>query len=135
MNDIRLTRQLGGHAHIGMISAVFVSMTVMISNDTINQIREFIAERDWRQFHTPGNMAKSISIEAGELLECFQWSDEARDGDWEHVHEELADVMIYCIQMADVIGVNLDEIIQSKMAKNAAKYPVEQSKGSSAKAR
>ena len=85
--------------------------------------------------HTPGNMAKSISIEAGELLECFQWSDEPRDGDWEHVHEELADVMIYCIQMADVIGVDLDEIIQSKMAKNAAKYPVEQSKGSSAKAR
>ncbi|RYQ45693.1 nucleotide pyrophosphohydrolase [Bifidobacterium pseudolongum subsp. globosum] len=109
-------------------------MTVMISNETINQIREFIAERDWRQFHTPGNMAKSISIEAGELLECFQWSDEPRDGDWEHVHEELADVMIYCIQMADVIGVDLDEIIQSKMAKNAKRYPVESSKGSSSKA-
>lgn len=110
-------------------------MTVMISNETINQIREFIAERDWRQFHTPGNMAKSISIEAGELLECFQWSDEPRDGDWEHVHEELADVMIYCLQMADVIGVNLDEIIQDKMMKNTARYPVEPSKGSSAKAK
>ena len=109
-------------------------MTVMISNETINQIREFIDERDWRQFPTPGNMAKSISIEAGELLECFQWSDEPRDGDWEHVHEELADVMIYCIQMADVIGVDLDEIIRSKMAKNAKRYPVESSKGSSSKA-
>lgn len=62
-------------------------------------------------------MAKSVGIEAGELLECFQWSDEPRNGDWEHVYEELADVMIYCIQMADVLGVDLDEIIRSKMAK------------------
>lgn len=79
-------------------------------------------------------MAKSVGIEAGELLECFQWSDEPRDGDWEHVYEELADVMIYCLQMADVLGVDLNEIIRSKMAKNARKYPVEASRGSSAKA-
>ena len=96
--------------------------------------REFNDERDWHQFHTPDNLAKYVCIEAAELLECFQWSDEPRDGDWEHVYEELADVMIYCIQMADVLGVDLNEIIRSKMAKNAKKYPVEASRGSSAKA-
>lgn len=106
----------------------------MIPEDTINEIHQFITDRDWRRFHTPGNMAKSISIEAAELLECFQWSDEPRDGDWEHVHEELADVMIYCIQMADLLGVDLDEIIRDKMKKNTKKYPVEPSKGSSVKA-
>ena len=75
-------------------------MAPMISDDTLRMIHQFSADRDWQQFHTPANMAKSVSIEAGELLECFQWSDEPRDGDWEHVCEELADVMIYCIQMA-----------------------------------
>lgn len=69
-------------------------------------------------------MGKSVSIEAGELLECFQWSDKPRDGDLGHVYEELA----------DVLDVDLDEIILSKMAKNAKKYPVEASRGSSAKA-
>lgn len=91
----------------------------MISDDTLRMIHQFSVDRDWQQFHAPANMAKSVSIEAGELLECFQWSDEPRDGDWEHVYEELADVMIYCIQMADVLGVDLDEIIRDKMAKNA----------------
>ena len=96
----------------------------MIADDTIHMIHQFSADRDWEQFHAPANMAKSISIEAGELLECFQWSDSPRDNDWEHV-----DVMIYCIQMADVLGVDPDVIIRDKMAKNAKKYP----KGSSEK--
>ena len=109
-------------------------MAPMISDDTLRMIHQFSVDRDGQQFHAPANMAKSVSIEAGELLECFQWSDEPRDGDWEHVYEELADVMIYCIQMADVLGVDLNEIIRSKMAKNAKKYPVEASRGSSAKA-
>ena len=109
-------------------------MAPMISDDTLRMTHQFSADRDWRQFHALANMARSVSIEAGELLECFQWSDEPRDGDWEHVYEELADVMIYCIQMADVLGVDLDEIIRDKMAKNAKKYPVEASRGSSAKA-
>ncbi len=112
----------------------FATMAPMISDDTLRMIHQFSVDRDWQQFHAPANMAKSVSIEAGELLECFQWSDEPRDGDWEHVYEELADVMIYCIQMADVLGVDLNEIIRSKMAKNARKYPVEASRGSSAKA-
>lgn len=96
----------------------------MISDETLAQIRRFIAERDWERYHTPANLARSISIEAGELLECYQWSDEPRDGDLGHMNEELADVLIYCIQMADLLGVDLDEIIRDKMRKNAVKYPV-----------
>lgn len=106
----------------------------MISDTTIAQIRRFIADRDWGQFHTPGNLAKSVSIEAGELLECFQWTNEPRDGDVEHVCEELADVMIYCLQLADLLGVDPDAIIREKMHKNAQKYPVATSKGNSKKA-
>lgn len=64
----------------------------MISDSSINAIRKFVAERDWSQFHTPGNLAKSISIEAAELLECFQWNDEPQDSNIEHIHEEIADV-------------------------------------------
>lgn len=63
----------------------------MISDSSINAIRKFVAERDWSQFHTPGNLAKSISIEAAELLECFQWNDEPQDSNIEHIHEEIAD--------------------------------------------
>lgn len=97
----------------------------MISDSTITLIRNFVSERDWGKYHKPGNLAKSVSIEAAELLECFQWSDEPRDGDLEHVHEEIADVLIYSIMLADKLGFDLDEIIQDKMAKNAKKYPVE----------
>ena len=107
----------------------------MISDSTINMIRQFVADRDWNQFHTPGNLAKSISIEAAELLECFQWSDEPRDGDVEHVHEEIADALIYCIMLSDRFGFDLDDIILDKLSKNARKYPIEISRGNSKKAR
>ena len=99
--------------------------------ETLNRIRKFTADRDWDQFHTPGNLAKSISIEANELLECFQWSD--TEYDLEHVKEELADVIVYCQDMLDRLGLDADEIVMSKMAKNEAKYPVEKARGSSAK--
>ncbi len=102
-----------------------------MKQETIDRIRKFTADRDWEQYHTPANLAKSISIEANELLECFQWSD--TDFDLEHVKEELADVMVYCRNMLDCLGLDEDEIIQAKMAKNEEKYPVEKSKGSSAK--
>ena len=85
---------------------------------TIDRIRKFTADRDWDQFHTPANLAKSISIEVGELLECYQWSD---DADIEHVREELADVIVYCQNLLDKLGLDIDEIINSKMAKNEAK--------------
>lgn len=98
--------------------------------ETIDRIRKFTEDRDWDQFHTPANLAKSISIEANELLECYQWSD---DADLEHVREELADVIVYCQNLLDKLGLDVDEIVNSKMAKNEAKYPVEKARGSSAK--
>lgn len=89
----------------------------------IERVRAFVKDRDWDQFHTPDNLAKSICIEAGELLECFQWQPEK----YEHraVCEELADVMIYCMQLADKLQVNMEDIILDKMEKNEKKYPVE----------
>ena len=94
------------------------------------KIRKFNEERDWDQFHSPENLAKSISIEAGELLECFQWNN---DYNLDDVKEELADVMNYCIQMADRLGIDPKQIILDKMEKNAKKYPIEKSKGVSTK--
>ena len=98
---------------------------------TIKRIRDFTTDRDWDQFHSPANLAKSISIEANELLECFQWSD--TDYDLEHVKEELADVIVYCQDMLDKLGLDVDEIVNSKMTKNELKYPVEKAKGKSNK--
>ena len=102
-----------------------------MKQETIERIRKFTDDRDWDQFHTPANLAKSISVEANELLECFQWSD--TEYDLEHVKEELADVIVYCQNMLDKLGLDVDEIVMSKMTKNEAKYPVEKAKGSSAK--
>ena len=99
--------------------------------DTINRIRKFSDDRDWDQFHTPVNLAKSIAIEACELLECFQWSD--TDYDLDHVGDELADVLVYCRNLLDKLGLDEDEIVNRKMDQNEAKYPVEKSRGSAAK--
>ena len=99
----------------------------MISEKTIQRIIKFTEDRDWDQFHTPSNLAKSIAIEAAELLECFQWNDTEYDKD--HVCEELADVMNYCIQMADKLNVDLDQVINDKIDQNEKKYPVEKAKG------
>lgn len=98
--------------------------------DLINKIKEFTKERDWDQFHSPENLAKSISIEAGELLECFQWNNEY---DLDEVKEELADVINYCLLMADKLGVDAEQIVLDKMEKNAKKYPVDKAKGVSTK--
>ena len=102
-----------------------------MKKETIERIKKFTADRDWDQFHTPANLAKSISIEANELLECFQWSD--TDYDLEEVKDELADVIVYCIDMLDKLGLDADEIINRKMSKNEAKYPVEKAKGNATK--
>ena len=102
-----------------------------MTRETIDRIRKFTEDREWEQFHTPANLAKSISIEANELLECFQWSD--TDYDLDHVKEELADVMVYCRNMLDCLGLDEDEIINDKMAKNEAKYPVGKARGIAAK--
>ena len=95
-----------------------------MKQETIDRIRKFTEDRDWDQFHSPANLAKSIVIEAAELLECFQWSDE--EYDLQHIKEELADVMVYSQNL-------LDEIINMKMSQNEAKYPVDKAKGSAAK--
>lgn len=99
--------------------------------ELIKRIDKFNKDRDWDQFHTPSNLAKSISIEANELLECFQWSDE--NYDIEAVKEELADVINYCLQMASVLGVDPVEIVNAKMDKTEVKYPVNKCKGVSTK--
>ncbi len=99
--------------------------------ETIERIRRFTKDRNWDQFHSPANLAKSISIEANELLECFQWSDNEYDLD--HVKEELADVIVYCQDMLDKLGLDVDEIVNRKMDQNEAKYPIEKARGNAAK--
>ena len=98
-----------------------------MKSETVQRILKFSSDRDWDQFHTPANLAKSISIEANELLECFQWDEDHYDQ--EAVSEELADVMVYCIDMLDRLNLDADEIINAKMDKNEAKYPVEKARG------
>lgn len=102
-----------------------------MKQETIQRIKQFTIDRDWDQFHSPCNLAKSISIEANELLECFQWSD--TDFNIEKVKEELADVIVYCVDMVEKLNLDVDEIINAKMDSNEAKYPVEKAKGSSKK--
>lgn len=97
----------------------------------LERIDKFNKDRDWDKFHTPVNLAKSISIEANELLECFQWSDD--NYNIEDVKEELADVLNYCLQMSLVLNVDPIEIINNKMDKTEKKYPVDKCKGSSTK--
>jgi NTP pyrophosphatase (non-canonical NTP hydrolase) len=94
------------------------------------EIAAFVAERDWAQFHSPENLAKSISIEAGELLECYQWN---ADGDPARVRDELADVLTYCVLLASRIGVDPNQIILDKLATTRQKYPVDKARGRSAK--
>ena len=89
-----------------------------MKQETIDRIRKFSTDRNWDQFHTPANLAKSIAIEAGELLECYQWSDEANP---EHVKQELADVIVYCRNMLDALGLDEDEIVNAKMDQNEEK--------------
>lgn len=99
-----------------------------MKQETIDRIRKFTEDRDWEQFHSPSNLAKSIVIEAAELLECFQWSDE--EYDIQHVKEELADVIVYSRNLLDRLGLDEDEIVNMKMTQNERKYPVDKSKGS-----
>ena len=96
----------------------------------IEKIRRFNEERDWDQFHSPENLAKSVVIEAGELLECFQWNEEY---DKQALGEEMADVFTYLIDLADKTGIDLLDATDKKMDKNALKYPVGKAKGRSDK--
>lgn len=98
--------------------------------EILQSILEFNRERDWEQFHSPVNLAKSISIEAGELLECFQWSDEYTQAE---VEEEIADVMMYCLMFCEKTGIDPEKAMLKKLEKNRTKYPVEKARGNSKK--
>lgn len=101
-----------------------------MKKETIEQVLKFRDDRNWRQFHNPKDLALSISLEAAELLEVFQWSgaDTVCESKKEKIKEELADVLIYCILMADVCGLDMDEIVQEKIIRNNEKYPVKKAK-------
>jgi len=101
-----------------------------MNQEIIKRIDRFNKDRDWDQFHSPENLAKSIAIEAGEQLEIFQWNSE---GNPERVKEELADVMLFCIQLAMKYNFDIDEIILEKLAANEIKYPISKAKGNSKK--
>jgi NTP pyrophosphatase (non-canonical NTP hydrolase) len=105
-------------------------MELIMLKELIEKILLFRDERNWKQFHTPENLSKSIAIEAAELLENFQWSN---DFNKDRVIEELADVMIYSVMMADTLKVDIIKIMEDKLMKNSTKYPVEKSKGNSKK--
>ena len=107
-------------------------------NSTVERIRAFRDARDWMQFHNPKNLACSIVIEAAELLELFQWktaeeSETLVQTRREAISQELADVAVYVLELADNLGIDLLEAIERKMALNEAKYPVEKARGSAAK--
>lgn len=101
-------------------------------------LREFAAERDWDQFHTPRNLATALAVEAAELLEPFQWLTDAQASNLPPdtraaVEQELADVLLYLVRLADRLGVDLEQAAIAKIARNAVKYPVEKARGSARK--
>lgn len=110
-------------------------MVIIMKQETIDQVLKFRDDRNWRQFHNPKDLAISINLEASELLEIFQWSgtDVVCEDKMDKIKEELADVLNYCILMADACGLDMDEIITAKVKRNNEKYPVEKAKNSAKK--
>ncbi|HDR4365331.1 TPA: nucleotide pyrophosphohydrolase [Bacillus cereus] len=106
-----------------------------MNQNTIKKILKFRDDRDWKQFHNPKDLAISLSLEASELLENFQWksSEDAIEQNLENIKDELADVLIYSILLADQMNLDIEEVIQNKLEKNQRKYPVEKSFGSNKK--
>jgi NTP pyrophosphatase (non-canonical NTP hydrolase) len=103
-----------------------------------NKIKKFRDKRDWMQFHDPKSMAASITIEAAELLEHFQWKNRENVDDYikshkDHIAEEVADVAIYLFELADNLGLDLIEVMEKKLKKNAEKYPTEKARGKDTK--
>jgi len=109
--------------------------------DTLKQqLRTFVGERDWEQFHSPKNLAMALTAEAGELLELFQWMTETQSRnldphgkDLELARQELADIQIYLVRLADQLGIDLEQAVQDKLRINAEKYPVELARGNATK--
>jgi NTP pyrophosphatase (non-canonical NTP hydrolase) len=113
-----------------MQSPAVATVKHVADNRVRDELRTFVSERDWAQFHSPENLAKSVAIESGELLECFQWGS---DFDTDRVKDELADVLTYCYLLADRLGVDPHAIMLEKLARTRAKYPVESARGRSTK--
>src|SRR5215211_1985280 len=108
----------------------------MDPNHLADRLRTFARERDWEQFHTPKNLAMALSVEVAELLELFQWLTPEQSyavttipAEAEHVGEELADILLYLVRLADILGVDLEAAVEAKLTVNACKYPVEVSRG------
>jgi len=97
--------------------------------DLRDEVHQFNSDRDWHQFHTPKNLAASISIEAAELLEHFQWSDEPPPDQLPKLAEELADVVVYCMILSNALDIDLSQTVRQKMAHNADKYPADEYRG------
>ena len=112
-----------------------ISDDLEINSETIEKVINFRNERNWSQFHNPKDLAISISLESAELLECFQWSGSDTEVESKHkeMKEELSDIFIYAVLLADRLKINLDEAIHEKIVQNAKKYPVEKSFGKSSK--
>ena len=102
-----------------------------MNKELINKIIEFRDKRDWKKFHTRENLAKSVVIEAGELLELFQWQNSEKDT--KNLKRELADILIYCVLLADAYSLSIEEIIKEKLLENGKKYPISLVKGKSKK--
>lgn len=107
----------------------------VISTETLDQILAFRDDRNWKQFHNPKDLAISLSLEASELLECFQWSGSDTEVERKKaaMKEEISDVVIYALLFADRVGIDIDSAVREKIAANAAKYPVKESYGNSTK--
>ena len=106
-----------------------------MDKELIEKIIKFRDDRNWSQFHNPKDLAISISLEAAEWLELFQWSnsDEAVENNYQELQDELADILIYCTLMADKLDIDLDEAVMKKLNKNQKKYPIEKSYNSKEK--
>ncbi|MBT67865.1 MAG: nucleotide pyrophosphohydrolase [Thiotrichales bacterium] len=103
-----------------------------------NQLQKFASERDWEQFHTPKNLAMALSVEAAELVEIFQWLNPEQSKlpdkrQLELINSEVADIAMYLLRFCDLLDVNLEDAIQTKIVKNAEKYPINLSKGNAKK--
>lgn len=111
----------------------------MLNLDSLQQrLRTFATERDWDQFHSPKNLAMALSVEASELVECFQWLTEDQSKTLDEnkltaVADEIADIQLYLIRFADIVGVDITAAVEQKLVKNTEKYPADMVRGSAKK--
>lgn len=123
---------------IGMIGEVVCQESLNLEN-LKKKLHDYAEERNWRQFHSPKNLAMALSVEAAELVEIFQWVKEEEswkmgEGDKrEAICDEVADILLYLVRLSDILGINIPNAVEQKIEKNSKKYPPEKSWGSSKK--